>query len=441
MNTSLLNQIVEAVLYEGYMLYPYRPSSKKNRERFTFGRVYPQSYSLAQDGAEPCVMQTECLLRAKTPSPEVRVTVRFLQPLSRDVGVFNQPLAHWPQDPVPPFQVVPKFEVDGHVYHSWMECAEREISVSSKSHTAFSLPAQQAFEPIAGPDGRIIAIFARRQEAMAGAVELTATPVDAEVVKLTVRIINHSPLSADDMSRSGAVLMRTFASTHTILHAPQSEFLSLTDPPAPYQAAAAACKNVGAWPVLVGDETNKDCDTLLSSPIILSDYPRIAPESPGNLFDGTEIDEILSLRILTMTDDEKREMRDVDARARMILERTESLGAADQLQMHGAMRDAAAFDPDFFSSNDRLEGVTVGDVYLKAGDAVRIRPKVRADVMDIALAGKAAVIDAVEQDAEGKVHLALVLQDDPGRDLGHLRQPGHRFFYGVDEIEPLRERP
>ena len=79
-------------------------------------------------------------------------------------------------------------------------------------------------------------------------------------------------------------------------------------------------------------------DTLLSSPIILYDYPQIAPESPGDLFDGTEIDEILSLRILTMTDEEKREMRAVDERARRILERTEALPPEHFMKLHGALR-------------------------------------------------------------------------------------------------------
>ena len=77
---------------------------------------------------------------------------------------------------------------------------------------------------------------------------------------------------------------------------------------------------------------------MLSSPIILYDYPQIAPESAGDLFDGTEIDEILALRILTLTEDEKREMRDGDERARQILERTEALPEEQFLKLHGVLR-------------------------------------------------------------------------------------------------------
>ena len=93
---------------------------------------------------------------------------------------------------------------------------------------------------------------------------------------------------------------------------------------------------MGTWPVLIGEEGQRD--TVLSSPIILYDYPQIAPESPGDLFDGAEIDEILSLRIMTMTDEEKQEMRQSDARARKILERTEALPEEQFLKLHGALR-------------------------------------------------------------------------------------------------------
>ena len=176
---------------------------------------------------------------------------------------------------------------------------------------------------------------------------------------------------------------------------------------------------------------------MVASPIILYDYPKIAPESPGDLFDSGEIDEILTLRIMTMTDAEKREMRGVDDQARRILERTEALAGGDLLKMHGMMRDTNALDEAFFNPATRKQSVTVNGILLREGDLVRVRPKSRADVMDMAIAGKIAVIESIEQDAENKMHLALVLEDDPGRDLGMMRQPGHRFFYGIDEVEPL----
>ncbi len=243
----------------------------------------------------------------------------------------------------------------------------------------------------------------------------------------------------NSLENQEAITLRTFASTHTILHVEGGECISLLDPDGQYLEAAKACKQVGTWPVLVGEEEKGERDAMLSSPIILYDYPKIAAESPGDLFDGAEIDEILTLRIQTMTDEEKAEMRQVDEQARRILERTENLAEADMLKLHGVMRSSRAqpVDQEFFNPNKPVDQVMVGGVALKAGDRVRIRPKKRADVMDIALDGKIAIIESVMQDVEDDVQFALVLEDDPGRDLGMLRQPGHRFFYGADEVEPL----
>ena len=98
MNTALVEKVVNAVLYEGYILYPYRASSKKNRERFTFGRVYPEDYSIAQHGAEPCAMQTECLVRNESKDALVAISVRFLHPMAREVGMLREPIEEMPAD-------------------------------------------------------------------------------------------------------------------------------------------------------------------------------------------------------------------------------------------------------------------------------------------------------------------------------------------------------
>jgi hydrogenase maturation protease len=301
----------------------------------------------------------------------------------------------------------------------------------------FEFPASRHLEPIRAADGKIGAVLLRRQDASRGLVEVVAHPLDDVAHKITVRIFNRTPVSPNELEDQGAILLRTFVSTHTILQTEGGEWLSLLDPPPAYAEAAAACKNIGTWPVLVGDPGRHERDTMLSSPIILYDYPQIAPESPGDLFDGLEIDEILTLRVLAMSDAEKIEMRQVDEQARKILERTESLPPGHLFKMHGVMRSVQASNEDFFNPGTRLESATVGGVQVKAGDRVRIRPKKRADVMDLALAGKIAVIEAVEEDVEGGVQLALVLEDDPGRDLGLMRQPGHRFFYATDEVEPV----
>ncbi|MDB6110881.1 MAG: hypothetical protein JWR69_2631 [Pedosphaera sp.] len=448
MKPSLLDQVVNAVLYEGYILYPYRPSSKKNQQRFTFGRVYPEVYSKAQEGAEPFVMQTECLVRVPVASPVFEASVRFLHPMAREVGSVFNPSQKLAGGTTGPFQGVPELRVDGNLFQTWQEAVEREVKLPPLPLRApfpcrldflFCLPASQTVEPIRDQQGSTAGMIRRRQERIEGLIQLVAEPVDAMIVKLTVRVLNQTPMPTAAVADQAEVLMRTFASTHTILHLQGGEFISLTDPPPACERAVAGCKNIGTWPVLIGEEEKGERDTILSSPIILSDYPKIAPESSGDLFDGTEIDEILTLRILTMTDEEKREMRGVDEHARRLLERTETIDGQDLLKMHGEMRADRSFDETIFGTSKPVKGVSVDDVHLQAGSLVRIQPKGRADVMDMALAGKTAVIEALEQDAEGRVHLALVLQDDPGKDLGLMRQPGHRFFYGLDEIEPLCE--
>jgi hypothetical protein len=85
-----------------------------------------------------------------------------------------------------------------------------------------------------------------------------------------------------------------------------------------------------------------------------------------------------------------------------------------------------------------LESLLVSGVELHPGDRVRLHPRAGGDVLDLALTGKIAMIQAIEQDYEGKAHVAVVLEDDPGRDLGLLRQPGHLFFFSPEEVEPAR---
>jgi hydrogenase maturation protease len=287
----------------------------------------------------------------------------------------------------------------------------------------FNFPASRALEPVRGDDGKISAIVVRRQDAVRGVIEVSTQPVDDSVFKMTVRIVNRTAVLKQDLENQSTIIMRTFTSTHTILQAQGGEWISLTDPPPTYANAVAACKNIGAWPVLVGEESKGERDAMLSSPIILYDYPQIAPESPGDLFDGLEIDEILTLRVMAMSDAEKVEMRQVDDQARRILERTETMPGEHLLKMHGAMRNVRSFNEDFFNPTTRLESANIGGVEVKAGDRVRVRPKKRADAMDMVLDGKIALIEAVEQDVEGGVQLAFVIEDDPGHDLGMMRQP------------------
>jgi hydrogenase maturation protease len=245
----------------------------------------------------------------------------------------------------PEFRPVAALQVGERLYQTWQEAVEREIGIDGVSlpdllgqtrREGFGFPAWREQELLRDADGAVAGAIVREQRSIAGQVELAAERAGEGVFKLTARVFNQTPLDAPDTRSRDTALMRSFASTHIILGVRRGAFASLLDPPEHLKAAAAECSNVGCWPVLVGEEGERDM--LLASPIILYDYPQIAPESPGDLFDGTEIDEILTLRIMTMTDEEKREMGAVDERARALLARTEALEREDMMRLHGAVR-------------------------------------------------------------------------------------------------------
>jgi hypothetical protein len=331
------------VLYEGYMLYPYRPSSVKNQQRWNFGVLCPQSYSRAQDGTEASTMQTECLVEGSSKS-SIEIRVRFLQLSTRSVGQLTTPLAELHSN-LPPLQWVEKYEVNGRVYQPWQEAAEREVIVrdcrveeldAGPIVHNFSFAAETQIEPLRNADGLVGGILLREGSALSGDVEVRAACQRHGVFKLTVRIRNTTPLTVSPSTSRETALLHSLVSTHTVLGVNSAAFVSLLAPPEQFSEYASSCKNVGTWPVLVGEEGQRD--TMLSSPIILYDYPQIAPESAGDLFDGTEIDEILSLRILTLTEEEKLEMRQSDERARQMLERTETMPVEQLMKLHGVLR-------------------------------------------------------------------------------------------------------
>ncbi|HET9739553.1 MAG TPA: hydrogenase maturation protease [Solirubrobacteraceae bacterium] len=330
-----VRQIADAVLYEGYLLWPYRRSALKNQKPFGWGDLDPD---------EKPLMRAQCLLEGADPVA-VEVSARFLEMVG-DEGV------------------------------------EREVG-----------PGQFAFPPLAG--------------------ELTVVVegLAPDVHRLTVELV----------CRAGR-----FRAAHALLRTSAGAFVSLTDPPDRLREAAEACHNVGVWPILVGEPGSTD--TMLCSPIILEDHPRIAPESPGDLYDGGEIDGLLRLSIMSLTDDEKAEIRAGDPRAGAILERTESLTEDELLALYGFRQERPA--PD---------AVVVDGVELRRRSRVRLKPRRRADIFDVALAGRTAMIESIEHDTDGNVQFAVTMDDDPGRDLGERRQPGHRFFFRTEEVEPLAE--
>jgi hypothetical protein len=252
MTQPLVDRLADAVLYEGYILYPYRPSVK-NRQRWTFGGLVPLAYAQAHPGSDTWSMQTECLIH-DTDQAAVEVRVRFLHLLER----------------ITPGESGP----------AWQEAVERVVVVPRLMLAELVDEPRRAAFAFSGEE--VGAGVVRRQQTVEGTVEISAQRVREEGFRLTVRVVNLTPLDAADGVGRDEAMLRGFAATHAILSVRGGQFLSLIDPPEAWRDAAATCRNVGTWPVLVGEEGQTD--TVLSAPIILYDYPQIAPESPGDFF-------------------------------------------------------------------------------------------------------------------------------------------------------------
>jgi len=427
-NRERIEAIARTVLYEGYNLYPYRPSALKNQRRWTFGSLFPHAWSEHNEG-DRSRMQTECLLRGGSDA-EIDVRLRFLHIVAREIGELPAPIAELPAGGEPQFRTVPRLAVGGREYYAWQEATERNVAAALPLQRLaaapvvmpFAFPAERTVEPLRDAAGVIVGMTIRSAAPLAGRLEIAAEALADDLYRVTVIVENRTALADPQAIGREAAQRSALCSAHTLLGARRGALVSLLDPPADVAKEAALCRNEGTWPVLVGDEG--DTDTMLSAPIILYDYPRIAPESPGDLFDGCEIDEILTLRILTLTEAEKREMAAADPRTRALLERTEALSAEELARLHGAFRDGGA-------APDALRPA------LRIGDRVRLKPRAGGDIMDVVLQDQIAVVEAIERDFEDRIHVAVTIVDDPGRDLGADRMPGHRFFFAPDELAPI----
>ncbi|HUZ22167.1 MAG TPA: hypothetical protein VMV07_00205 [Streptosporangiaceae bacterium] len=449
-------RVADAILYEGYLLYPYRQSAQKNQVRFQFGVLMPPAYGEI-DPHESSASQTECLLECPDDA-QVRVLVRFLQLQQRVVqGVCPESGE---------LRDVGALYVDGTEYTCWNEAAEREQQVTvpvgallgADNNLEFQVGSGETAEDLADASGRLAGRLIRSWAALDGVLRIHAERVAGpyQALRLRIRLENASVPATAPRTRDDGLRCALIAA-HALIGVPGGTFLSMTDPPEWAAAAVADCENVGTWPVLAGPE---DCrELMLSSPVILYDHPEIAAESAGDLFDATEIDEILTLRTLALTDAEKREARATDSRVAQLMDRLDDLPPEMLERMHGAIRylrsapagarvTAAAvpppadpavpwWDPGSDTSvSPETDHVLVDGVRIARDSHVLMRPGTRrADAQDIFLVGREAVVEAVLQDVDGQVHLAVTLVDDPAADL--QRSHGRFLYFAPDEVEPL----
>jgi hydrogenase maturation protease len=410
--------VADAVIYEGYVLYPYRASATKNQMRWQFGVLVPPAYAAA-DESERSTIRTECIVDPGM-SPRLTVRVRFLHVQRRVAG-----------DSTP-----------------WDEAVEHQLDIQDVALLPLDDAVRQVPLHIDGAE-EVTDGVVRRREPIDGVVRIRALWADGPdaYVKVVVTVENLS--SGDGLGPGRADAMRrSLVAVHTLLAVDDGRFVSLLDPPAGAEAAASGCVSEGTHPVLVGDGRD---DVILSSPIILYDHPIIAGESEGDLFDATEIDEILALRVLTLTDEEKAEARSTDSRAAAIVDRIDGFTPEIWERMHGTMRPVdelargdgrdepipeplpwwePAIDETYDPFTDTLviNGTTVG-----AGTAVRLHPSRRADAHDMFLVGLSATVTGVFTDVDQAVLVAVRVDDDPASD--ELAWQGRALFFHPDELE------
>jgi hypothetical protein len=397
-------RVANAILFEGYLLYPYRASAPKNQVRWQFGVLAPPG----TDTGDPGFSQTECLVEPGA-ADTLEITVRFLQ-VQRRSG------------PVP-----------------WDEGVVQEVLVTARLDES---TVDISFEVPGGEDvdGDVV----RQRQPLQGVIRVAVTRIEGPygLLKVRVRVENATPAKATD-SRAD-LLPYSMVATHSLLGLPGGSFVSLLEPPHWAAGAAASCQNLHTWPVLIG---KNHADAMLSSPIILYDYPEVAAESPADLFDATEIDEILTLRTMALTDEEKREARATDPRAAALVDRIDAMPPEVLDQLHGTMRrvktttpEPLAFDtpavpwwdPGADSSvSPETDGLMVDGGRVARGSRVRLRPSTQGtDAQDMFLRGRLATVEAVLFDVDGTGHLAVTLDgDEAGGLYGRFR------YFAPEEVE------
>ncbi|MEU8774858.1 hypothetical protein [Streptomyces sp. NPDC048606] len=477
-------QVADAVLFEGYVLYPYRASAAKNRMRWQFGVLVPPAWAPEQQ--EPTFQRTEVLMEPRG-AATLRVELRFLHAQRRTVHEARADGS---------FAEVPELHLPDRVLVPWDEGTEERVEVSvgvaelldgGDVLLPFARPAREEVEPVSDGAGRTVGRLVRRTGRLDGVLRLSAAELDGpyRVVKLTAVVENTSAWAPDPLGAGGreAALPHSLVAAHLMLGLSAGSFLSMTDPPEWARGAVAGCENRHAWPVPAGAAGR--ADVVLSSPIILEDHPSIAPESAGAMYDALEIDEILALRTATLTEQEKREARGTDPRAAAVIDMADSMPPEVWERLHGAVRglraitgppepspspaaspapspaptpspslgvepadgNDAVFRPDTpwwdpahaertapaAPDSDRIlvDGTPVG-----VGSRVRLRPGLRrTDAQDLFLQGRAALVEAVLHDVDGGVHLAVTVEGDPGADI--RREQGRFLYFQPDEITPL----
>jgi hypothetical protein len=438
--------VADAVLYEGYLLYPYRGTSSKNQSRWQFGVLGLPGAADAGLG-EDDTLATQFLVDG---AQAITLVVRFLQlqhrRTERQLGAGR---AGW--------EPVDRLTTPSGSWLTWDEAVECEMSFGP---LAFDDPDERWSLPVAAAaavdveqldGGRLV----RERQEVRGELAVSAEP-DGDLLRVSVRLANVGA-AVDGQTSKDSVIARSMIGAHIIAEVVGGQFISLIEPPPAAAGAVSRCSQHRCFPVLAGPPGTDDM--LLVSPIILYDHPEVAEQSNTALYDCTEIDEILTLRVMTMTDDEKAQARATDPRAAQIIDQCDAMSPEAMARLHGVLRDphkadigatfGAGLVPEIPEGVDwwdpladnavrpEIDAVLVNGIPVARGSRVILRPRRNADAQDIFVAGKTALVTAVHEDVEGNKHVGVVVEDNPAADLHDWY--GRYLYFSPDEIEPLAE--
>jgi hypothetical protein len=425
--------VADAVLYEGYLLYPYRGTSGKNQSRWQFGVLGPPGAADAGLGEDDTLAAQFLVDGAQA----ITLVVRFLQLQRRRA---ERELAGGG------FERVDELTTRAGSWLTWDEAVECEKSFGPLvfADQPWTLPVHAdtatETEPVDG--GRLV----RERCEVRGVLTVSSEP-DGDLRRVSVRVSNVGA-AARDKSDS---IARSMIGTHIIAEVVGGQFVSLLEPPPAAADAVSRCSQHRCFPVLAGPPGSQDL--LLISPIILYDHPEVAEQSGTALYDCTEIDEILTLRVMTMTEEEKAQARATDPRAAQIIDECDAMSPNAIARLHGVLRDphrpeiSAGLIPEIPEGVDwwdpladnavrpEIDAVLVNGIRVARGSQVRLRPRRNADAQDIFVVGKTARVTSVHEDVEGNKHVGVVVDDDPAADLHDWY--GRYLYFSPDEIEPL----
>ncbi|HEY1510006.1 MAG TPA: hypothetical protein VGF93_13435 [Solirubrobacteraceae bacterium] len=376
-----LQQLVDSLLWEGYALYPYTPTATKNATPTPFGIVYPPVYAETLSSTYDH-LELRCVLDAP-PDAVLSAEVRFLA-------------------------------ADGERH----QAHERRVELSGAMVGALSqVPADKQASVSPGSDAPPLAV----------ALSLSVESLPDGLREVVFRVDNGTLVSSG-LDRAGA-LGRSLISTHPIVKINGGRFVSPLERP---------CRSINTFPVLA---TPTD-DVVIGAAIVLPDHPEIAPESRGGLFDSTEIEEALLLHVHALSDGEREEIERHDPAVREMVARAAAATPEEIIALHGrvTIRDPQTDEPPteppgLVDPRAGEESADVDGVTFRRGAAVVIRPAPDADLHARMLDGRTATIERIFTAYDGRTHLGVTIDDDPGQEL--MRDTGRYLFFFAEEVEVM----